>query len=140
MLRFREACNGCQFYFPASLIGNLLVKTISRSYYLKLSLPVCLKCFLIFAQFQPHVSYRDVSYKKRAILRGRAHWERNSEANRYLRNNMFAPVRCCFDVMFLLFASLFAPSHILCPTLIQLEEHKTDEKTQIKQFVYVAIY
>ena len=23
-------------------------------------------------------------------------------------NNMFAPVRCCFDVMFLLFASLFA--------------------------------
>ena len=23
-----------------------------------------LKCFLIFAQFQPHVSYRHVSYKK----------------------------------------------------------------------------
>ena len=31
---------------------------------LKLSLPVFLKCFLIFPQFQPHVSYKHVSYKK----------------------------------------------------------------------------
>ena len=59
MLRFREACNGCSFYFPAGLVRKLLVKTVFASCYLKLSLPVFLKCFLIFATFSL------VSYKKR---------------------------------------------------------------------------
>jgi len=31
------------------LIRNLLAKTVFESYYLKLSLPMILKCFLIFA-------------------------------------------------------------------------------------------
>jgi len=43
MLRFREACNGSSFYNLASLIKDLLVKTASASYYLKLSLPMFLK-------------------------------------------------------------------------------------------------
>ena len=46
---------------------NLQVKTVFTNYYLKLSLSVFLKCFSIFAQFQPHVSYRHVSYKNRVI-------------------------------------------------------------------------
>ena len=37
--------------FLASLIKNLLVKTVYSSYYLKLSLPVFLKCFLIVLNF-----------------------------------------------------------------------------------------
>ena len=45
MLKFFEACNGCYFYFRPSLITNYLVKTVSISDYLKLSLPVFLKCF-----------------------------------------------------------------------------------------------
>ena len=67
MLRFCEACNGCSFYFLASLIKNLLVETVVSSYYLKLSLPMFLKCFLIFAYFQSRVSYRHVSHKKTCI-------------------------------------------------------------------------
>ena len=63
MLRFCVACNGCSFYFLSSLTKNLLVKTVFASYYLKLSLPMLLNCFLIFAQVQPHVSY-----KKHAII------------------------------------------------------------------------
>ena len=51
-------------YFLASLIKHLLGKTAYTSYYLKLSLPMLLECFLIFAQIQPRVSYRYVSYKK----------------------------------------------------------------------------
>ena len=43
---------------------DLLVKTVFESHFLKLSLPTFLKCFLIFAYFQPHFSYRQVSYKK----------------------------------------------------------------------------
>ena len=31
-------------------------KTVFTSYYFKLSLPVFLKCFITFAQLQPHVS------------------------------------------------------------------------------------
>ena len=61
MLRFCEACNGCSFYFLASLIENLQVKTVFASYYLKLSLSMLLKCFLIFAKFRPNISYRNVS-------------------------------------------------------------------------------
>ena len=49
MLRFCEACSGRSFYFVASLIKNLQVKTVFVSYYLILSLPIFLKCFLIFA-------------------------------------------------------------------------------------------
>ena len=56
---------GMQCYVLASLIKNLLVKTVFASYCLKLTLPVFLKCFLMFAYFQPRVSYRHVSYKKR---------------------------------------------------------------------------
>ena len=64
MLRFLEACNGCSFYFLVSSMKNFLAKTVFASCYLKLSPPMVLKCFLIFAQFQPHVSYRPVSYKQ----------------------------------------------------------------------------
>ena len=49
MLRFREACNGFSFDSLASLIENLRVETVVESYYLKLSLPMFLKWFLIFA-------------------------------------------------------------------------------------------
>ena len=44
VLRFCEACNGYYFHFLASL-----VKTIFASHHLKVSLPMLLKCFLIFA-------------------------------------------------------------------------------------------
>ena len=64
MLRFCEACYGCSFYFLASLIKILQVKTVFASYNLKHSLPMFLKCFLIVAQFQPPVSYGHMSYKK----------------------------------------------------------------------------
>ena len=43
-------------------------RTVFASCYLKLSLPVLLRCFLIFAQFWPHVSYGHVSYKKPCIM------------------------------------------------------------------------
>ena len=59
---------GCLFYFLASLIKNLLVKAVFASYYLKLSLPMLLKRFLIFAELQPRVSYRHVSYKKKTCI------------------------------------------------------------------------
>ena len=39
------------FHFLADLIKNLLVKLDFESYYLKLSLPMSFKCFLIFASF-----------------------------------------------------------------------------------------
>ena len=45
-IRFREECNGCLFYFLASLIKNLLVKTGFEIYYFKFSLPMFLACFL----------------------------------------------------------------------------------------------
>ena len=48
------------------LIKNCLVKTVFSSHCLKLSLPMFIKCFLIFAQFKCHVSYGHLSYKKRA--------------------------------------------------------------------------
>ena len=38
MLRFCEARNECSFYFLASLVKNLLVKTVFSSYFLKLGL------------------------------------------------------------------------------------------------------
>ena len=63
MLRLCEACNGCSFNFLASLVKNVPVKTVFASYYWKLSLLMFLKCFLIFAYFQLHVSYRCISYK-----------------------------------------------------------------------------
>ena len=59
-----EACNGSCFYCLSSSAKNFLAKTVSAIHYLKLSLPVFLKCFLIIASFQLHVSYRHVSYKK----------------------------------------------------------------------------
>ena len=68
MLRFFEAYSGCSFYFLASLMKNLLVKTVFARYYLKFSQSVFLKCFLIFAQFQPHVSCRHVSYKTKTCM------------------------------------------------------------------------
>ena len=40
MLRICEACNGRSFYFLASLIENLLAKTVFANYYLKLSMPL----------------------------------------------------------------------------------------------------
>ena len=39
---------------------------------------------------------------------------------------MFAPVRCCFDVMFLLFASLFALKK-LCVTVHEVFLHDSFE-------------
>ena len=51
-------------FILASLIKTFLVKTAFASYYLKLCLPMFLKCFSIFAYFQSHVSYINVSYKK----------------------------------------------------------------------------
>ena len=42
-------------YFLSGLIKKFSSKTVFPSYYLKLSLPVLLKCFLIFAELQPHV-------------------------------------------------------------------------------------
>ena len=47
MFRLCEACNGCVFYFLASLIKNLLVKAVFASYSLTLSLPMFRKCFLL---------------------------------------------------------------------------------------------
>ena len=57
MLKLYEECNGCSFYVLASLIKNLLVEAIVESYYLKFSLPMFLKYFLIFPYFQPNISY-----------------------------------------------------------------------------------
>ena len=51
IFRFCEAINGCVFYFHASLIKNLLAKTVFASYYLKHSLPMFLKCFFILPNF-----------------------------------------------------------------------------------------
>ena len=51
------------FIFWLVLIKDLLVRTVFASYSFKLSLPMFLKCFLIFNEFQPHVSNRHVSYK-----------------------------------------------------------------------------
>ena len=45
---------------------RFLTSTVFSSLLFKLSLPMCLKCFLTFGQFQPHVSYRHVSYIKEA--------------------------------------------------------------------------
>ena len=50
---------------------------------------------------------------------------RSKIANRYLRKNMFAAVRCCFDVMFLFSASLFTLSvhpvlGLLSATLVEI--------------------
>ena len=59
-----KACNGCSFYFLASLIKHFQAKTVIAGNHLKLSQPMLLKCFLIFAHLQPHVSHRIVSYKK----------------------------------------------------------------------------
>ena len=50
-LKFKDFC------FLSRLIRNFLVKAAFSSYYLNLSLPTFLKRFLIFAKFQPHVSY-----------------------------------------------------------------------------------
>ena len=50
-----------------SLLKNLLIKTVCASCYLKLSLLMFLKCFLIIAYFQPYASYRHVTMKKRVI-------------------------------------------------------------------------
>ena len=49
---------------PMFLIDKFLIKNV----YLKLSLSMFLKGFLIFAIFQPHVSYRQVSYKKKTCI------------------------------------------------------------------------
>ena len=47
------------FYFVPSLIRNFLAQTdfSSFKFLVNLSLPVFLKCFLIFAWFDSHVSY-----------------------------------------------------------------------------------
>ena len=55
------------------MIKHLLAKTALLIYYLKFSLVVFLKCFLTFALFQPHVSYRHVSYKKLNVYRFMMH-------------------------------------------------------------------
>ena len=69
---FCEACNGCSFYFIASLIKNMLVKTVFESYNLKLSLLMFLICFLILAKFQPNVSYRHTYIIKNRVYGLRA--------------------------------------------------------------------
>ena len=51
MLRFREACNGCSFYFLACFDKIFAGKNSFVSVHLKLSLPMVLKCFLIFPNF-----------------------------------------------------------------------------------------
>ena len=50
--------------FCLQFIKNFCTKTDFSSLYLKLSLSVILKCFLISARFEPHISYIIVSYKK----------------------------------------------------------------------------
>ena len=65
---FIEARIGYSFDLPASVTKSLLVKAAFASDYLKLGLPMFVKCFLIFAKFQPHVSYRHVSYIKKHAL------------------------------------------------------------------------
>ena len=50
--------------FSYKIDQKFTYKTVLAWYCLKLSLPIFLKRFLIFAQFQPHVSYRHVSYLK----------------------------------------------------------------------------
>ena len=68
MLRFCQAGNECSLYFIASLIRDLLVKAVYTSYCLMLSLPVFLKCFSIFAEFQSHVSYKKCVFLKTKSL------------------------------------------------------------------------
>ena len=51
ILSFCEAFNGFSFYFLASLIKNLLVKTVFVGHYLKLSLPIVFKFFLVLPSF-----------------------------------------------------------------------------------------
>ena len=51
--------------FLASFIKNLLANTAFASYYMKLSLPMFLKCFLITASIHPRASY--VSYLKKDV-------------------------------------------------------------------------
>ena len=66
MLRFYEACNGCSFYFPASFITNLPVKTAFASHKLKLSLPI-LRKYLNFCLISVSCFYRHVSDEKRVF-------------------------------------------------------------------------
>ena len=40
MLRFSESCNGCSFYFLASLMKNLLIKAVLERYTVLLRLTV----------------------------------------------------------------------------------------------------
>ena len=47
---------GVNSIFLLFLSKNLPVKTVLASLSLKFSLPIFLKCFLIFAEFQPHIS------------------------------------------------------------------------------------
>ena len=54
--------------FSLQFDQNFTCKDSSHSDYLKLSLPVFLKCFLIFALFQPHVSHGHVSYTKKTCV------------------------------------------------------------------------
>ena len=51
MLRICKACNECSFCFLASLIKILVVKAVFASYYMKLGLPMLLRCFLILPNF-----------------------------------------------------------------------------------------
>ena len=50
-------------YFVSSSEKNFLTLVDLSSVLLKVSLPLFLKFFLIFAIFEPHVSYMLVSYK-----------------------------------------------------------------------------
>ena len=56
MSRFLGACNTCCFYFTSRLIKNLLVKVVFN------------ECCLTFPVFQPQVSYRHISYKKKICI------------------------------------------------------------------------
>ena len=59
------------FVFVSSPVKNFLAKTDFSSLFLHLSRLVFLRCILIFAGFEPHVSYILVSYKKNVHLLGR---------------------------------------------------------------------
>ena len=52
MLRFCEACNGCSFYFLASVSKNLVAKTVfCKLLFETQTLPMFPKCFLILLNF-----------------------------------------------------------------------------------------
>ena len=56
------------FVFFSSLIKDFLENTVLSSLLLKLAMLVFLKCFLICASFEPHVSFILVFYLKKKCV------------------------------------------------------------------------